>query len=82
MVPEHFDDPAVRNLTTFAFFDHSLQFASEGFEALDTQIDFFKLLFRDCIGSIARLLWIVGQAYQVTDGLEGKTQLSRMADEF
>jgi len=81
MVAQHLDHSAIRDRALGALRDHPLKFSLQRRQPRDARLHGGKLFLCDDVRSGAGLVGPVGEAEQVADGLERKSEITRLADE-
>ena len=81
MVAEHLNDPAVGDGSLRTLGDHPVQLRFQRRQTRDARLHCGKLVLRDDVGGCAGLVGPVGEAEQVADRLERKSEIARVANE-
>lgn len=76
MISQDFQNPAIRGAPPAAFFDHAPQLRAKSLQPNDTLFDVPKLPTGDFVGFMARLIRIVAEFDQLSDGIKRETQLA------
>ena len=81
VIGQDLDHAAVGDPASLALGDHPLQLGLERDEAADATIHVRKVRARDLVGIRAGSVRVVREAQEVADGLDGKAEVARVADE-
>ena len=81
MVAQNFDHAAIGNLAACTLQDHALEFGFQRGQARKAAFNLGQLRPGDDIGGCAGLIGSVRETQKVSDSVQRKTELPRMADE-